>query len=359
MSRGTKAIVRLSALAHNLERIHQLAPKANVWAVVKANAYGHGAVAVANYLQDRVSGFAVATLDEALELRESGIQQRILLLEGVTSEGQSLLAAEMGFDLVVHQQQQLAWLERLHITGLQLWLKLDTGMHRLGLPLDGIEATIARLRAHPAGFQLGLMSHFASADEPDSPWLAQQRQRLAGIQQQFPDLPCSFANSAAVVGMPDTHADWIRPGIMLYGASPFAERQAQQLGLRPVMSLVAPVIALRQVPKGDAVGYGASWVAERDSQIATLAVGYADGYPRSVQAGTPVAINGQLAPLVGRVSMDLITIDVTGLSVAVGDLAELWGEQVSVDQVAAAAGTLGYELLTRRSLRVPLAYTLV
>lgn len=356
MSRGTKAVINLAALNHNLANIRRLAPQARVWAVVKANAYGHGAVAVAQHLQPLVEGFAVATLDEGLELRDAGITTDLLLLEGVTSEGQTLVAAESAMDLVVHQPQQLCWLNGVTQPGLRVWLKVDTGMHRLGLPLAQLPDMVAQLQQHPAQLRLGIMSHFASADEPDSASLAAQLQALPELQRQFPALAFSFANSAAICGLPNTQAHWVRPGIMLYGASPFAEQQAEALGLAPVMSLYAPVIALRSVAKGDAVGYGATWVAERDSVIATLAVGYADGYPRSAQTGTPVAINGQIAPLVGRVSMDLITIDVTGLSVALGDLAQLWGDQVSVDRVAQMAATIGYELLTRRSLRVPLSY---
>lgn len=355
MSRGTHAIIDLDALSHNWQRIRELAPKARIWAVVKANGYGHGAVAVAQHLQPQSHGFAVATLDEGLELRDAGITKPILLLEGLTSQGQSLMAAEAGFDIVVHQPEQLAWLAEVS-EPLRLWLKVDTGMHRLGLDPDTLAARVAEAKALPRLEHLGLMSHFACADEDVDGHMPAQLARCLQLGQAFPELSLSLANSAAVLAHPSTHADWVRPGIMLYGASPFAQQSGAQLGLRAVMHLHAPVVALRQVEAGESVGYGASWRAPVASRIATLAVGYADGYPRSAQAGTPVWLNGQFCPLVGRVSMDLITVDVTSVPCQLGDLAQLWGDQLSVDRVAEHCGTLGYELLTRRSLRVPLHY---
>jgi alanine racemase len=356
MNRGTQAQIDLSALRHNLQRVRQWAPEAQVWAVVKANAYGHGVERAAQAL-DLADGYAVATLGEAIELRRYQPQQPILLLEGVNRLEQLAEVADHQFHTVVHCQTQLDHLrqsepQRVDAKPLSVWLKVDSGMHRLGFAPSDLESA-RTLLAGLAGVHLeGVMTHLACADDPNRPEPTHQQLTRFGACVRPADR-LSIANSAAVIAWPETHRDWVRPGIMLYGSSPFAERDGVDLGLYPVMTLTAPVLAVRTVAAGEAIGYGQAWQAKRESRIATLAIGYGDGYPRQAPNGTPIWLNGQTVPLAGRVSMDMLMVDVTDLErVAVGDRAELWGKQLSVDRVARSVGTIGYELLTRLTARV-------
>lgn len=352
MSRGTRASIDASALRHNLQRVRDLAPGSRVWAVVKADGYGHGAERVARAL-DAADGFAVATLHEARCLREAGITAPLLLLEGTIDRDQALEAVELGCDTVVHQQEQLSHLEQLagRLQGQRLWLKIDTGMHRLGVYPNEVADFYRRLRALSPDRPVGVMSHFASADEADR---TPTERQLRVFEQCLPSgAPVSLANSAGVMAWPQSHGDWVRPGIMLYGASPGFDRTGLELRLRAAMRLTAPVIAVREVPPGDRIGYGGRWQARRSTRVATLAIGYGDGYPRHAPDGTPVWLAGRRVPLVGKVSMDMITVDVTGLErLTIGEDAELWGPNLSVDEVARHVGTVGYELLTRVSARV-------
>lgn len=379
MSRGTRALIDTGALRANLARVREWAPNSRVWAVVKADGYGHGAVNVARALTD-ADGFAVATLAEAQCLRDAGIEQPILLLEGTIDLEQARQALELRCDTVVHQAEQLAHLEQLLVspgraasrrlteaqpqptsntTGLtdpgtrtpRLWLKVDTGMHRLGVAPDEVPTYLERLRALSPAHPVGLMTHFASADEADP---TPTEQQLGAFDRCEPGhAPACLANSAGVMAWPRSHRDWVRPGIMLYGASPGFNKTGLELGLKPAMTLTAPVIAVREIPAGDRVGYGGRWQARRPSRIATLAIGYGDGYPRHAPDGTPVWLRGRKVPLVGKVSMDMLTVDVTDLDrIEIGEDAELWGTHLSVDEVAAHIGTVGYELLTRVSPRV-------
>ncbi|WP_028671494.1 alanine racemase [Saccharospirillum impatiens] len=354
MSRGTCATMDPSALQYNLQRVKALAPKARIWAVVKADGYGHGAVQAAQALH-QADGFAVASLAEAQTLRDAGIEASILLLEGTLGPLQALDAVRLGCDTAVHQTEQLAVLEAMadRIERQVIWLKVDTGMHRLGVNPEQVPDFVRRIQAIQPGQAVNLMTHFASADQPETSYTALQIDRFNQLAQAVPGVQLCLANSAGVMAWPDSHADWVRPGIMLYGASPGFAKTGLELGLRPVMQLTAPVIALRTVPAGDWVGYGARWQASRPSRIATLAIGYGDGYPRHAPDNTPVWLGGQRVPLVGKVSMDMITVDVTDIAnVQLGDSAELWGEHLSVDEVASHIGTVGYELLTRVSPRV-------
>lgn len=354
MSRGTCAYMDPSALQYNLQRVRTLAPGARVWAVVKADGYGHGAVQVAQSLR-QADGFAVATLAEAQALRDAGIDAPILLLEGTLGPLQALDAVRLGCDTVVHQAEQLAFLEAIaeRLDDQVIWLKVDTGMHRLGIEPGLVSDFAQRIRAIRPGQPVNLMTHFASADEPQIPNTSVQIAVFNQLAQTLPDARLCLANSAGVMAWPESHGDWVRPGIMLYGASPGFAKTGLELGLKPVMRLTAPVIALRTIPAGDWVGYGARWQASRQSRIATLAIGYGDGYPRHAPDNTPVWLGGQRAPLVGKVSMDMLTVDVTDVpKVQLGDVAELWGEHLSVDEVASHIGTVGYELLTRVSPRV-------
>ena len=353
MSRGTLATISTSALQHNFQQVKTQAPNAKIWSVVKANAYGHDALAVAKIL-NASDGFAVSTLDEGLALREAGIDQPILLLEGVTQASHLATVAKHGMHCVLHCPEQLVHLAQVRLADpLRVWLKIDTGMHRLGFAAATMAAVVAQLADHPDVQLVGLMTHLASADDERQD--AATRRQIALFQESALPAPAhSIANSAAILRHQSSHADWVRPGIMLYGASPVAALTAAHFKLRPVMSFMTPVIALRTIEPGEQVGYGLRWQAQRPTRIATLAAGYGDGYPRHAPDGTPVWLNGQQVPLVGRVSMDMLTVDASDLpALKVGDMAELWGQNLSVDQVASHIGTIGYELLTRLSPRVP------
>lgn len=354
MSRGTCATIDAQALRSNLARVRELAPRSRIWAAIKADAYGHGAVAVARALQD-ADGFGLATLGEAEQLRAAGVQKPLILLEGTVDRDQARRAIELGCSTVVHQADQLAQLEALGplVRPQSLWLKVDTGMHRLGVAPEAAADYWQRLSAL-SDQPVGLLSHFAAADEADPKPTEAQLAAFERAEQGIDKAPASLANSAAILAWPVSHRDWVRPGIMLYGSSPGFGKTALQLGLAPAMTLTAPVIAVRDVPVGDSVGYGGRWRAERPSRIATLAIGYGDGYPRHAPDGTPVWLGGQRVPLAGKVSMDMLTVDVTDLDdVQVGDAAELWGTNLCVDEVARHIDTVGYELLTRVSSRVP------
>lgn len=348
--------VSAAALRGNLARIRELAPRSRVMAVVKANAYGHGLVTTALCLAD-ADAFGVARLQEALVLRGAGIGKPVVLLEGVFDAEQLAEAARHRLEVVVHCEEQLQLLERTPAdAGFTLWLKIDTGMNRLGFRRELARAVLARVAALGQKVrELRLMTHFAAADEPDSTLTAQQVVRFADVTQGRPHAR-SLCNSAGIFSQPDAHADWVRPGLALYGVSPFPGKLGTQLGLAPAMRLVSSVIAVRDVLAGETVGYGGSWRAARDSRLAIVAAGYGDGLPRSLRSGTPVLINGVRAGLAGRVSMDMIAVDVSDVgAVRVGDPAILWGPELPVEEIAAHAGTVPYELLCAVSQRVPLA----
>jgi alanine racemase len=353
--RGTFARVYPQALRHNLERVREEVHGARILCCIKADGYGHGATTVAGALADHCDGFAVATLEEALTLRDAGFDGTLLLLEGVHEAGDWQLAAQRTLTVCVSDSVQLDWLETAPPDrAVACWLKVDTGMHRLGIAPDALPAALARLRAQPmVNGDPVFITHFASADaEPPQEAQAQ----LARFLSATADCGCrrSSANSAAILGLPESHLDWVRPGYMLYGGSPFAGRSARDCRLAAAMSFHSRVIALRDIAAGETVGYAGRWRASRPARIATIAAGYGDGYPRHAPDGTPVAINGVRAPLAGRVSMDMITVDVTDVpGVSVGADVELWGEQVAVDEVAARAGTIGYQLLAGMPARVP------
>jgi alanine racemase len=346
-----RAEISATALRSNLARIRALAPRSQVMAVVKADAYGHGAVAVARTLAD-ANAFGVARIEEAMALRAAGIQAPLLLMEGVVRAEQLAEAARLSLQIVVHEPGQLALLEAAPATQrFVVWLKFDSGMNRLGFRARQFEAALLRLGAMPQVAEVRLMSHFAAAEDlagADAP-LARFEQMAAGRSNLR-----SLANSAAIFALPGSHADWVRPGLTLYGVSPFADRDGAALGLAPAMRLVSTVIAVREVPAGEAVGYGATWRATQTTRVAILAAGYADGLLRSLPNGAPVLVHGIRAGLLGRVSMDMIAVDVTQLpAVQVGDDAVLWGPELPVEQIAACAGTNGYELLCAVSARVP------
>jgi alanine racemase len=346
----TRVTIDLAALRHNYQKVRQAAPHSKIMAAVKANGYGHGMVKVAQALAD-ADAFAVATVAEALTLQRANIPQPVVILEGFIDLDELACAIEQNFICVLHSAYQLELLEKWqqlesHGTlALQVWIKLDTGMHRLGFPLTGVDLLQQRLE-RIAGVQLiGWMSHFSDADDPSNPKTCQQIELFKQVTQNLPG-ERSLANSCGILGWPDAHLDWVRPGIMLYGSSPFIASSAEELDLRPVMHFVARVIAVNNLQKGDCVGYGSSWQCPEDMAVGVVSVGYGDGYPRHAGFGTPVLLNANKLPLIGRVSMDMITVDLRlQPSVKVGDEALLWGRGLSVDQVAECATTISYELL--------------
>ena len=322
-------------------------------AVIKANAYGHGLVPAAKALAE-TDGFSVARLDEGLALRAAGLANRILLLEGVFSAEQLAVAAQQRFDLMVHSVEQLDLLEaRAGSAVISAWIKVDSGMNRLGFRTEHFADAYERLRrvANVAPDPT-LVTHLANADDRRDTKTAAQLQAFAAATAALQGAR-SIANSAALLAWPDTRADWVRPGLVLYGVSPFPSGTGADLGLRPAMTLQTEVIAVKVVREGETVGYGGAWRAARDSRMAVVAAGYGDGYPRSVESGTPLLVNGRRAPIVGRVSMDMITVDVTDLpGVATGDPVVLWGVGVPVEEIARHAGTIPYELICGVSQRV-------
>lgn len=352
-----RATVDTSALQHNLRVVRGLSGGARILAVIKADAYGHGLVPVARALAG-ADALAVARIEEGAALRAAGISQRIVLLQGVFNRRQLALAASHGFDLVVHSQEQLALLEsfagRDRFTA---WVKIDTGMNRLGFRPDEFAEAYRRLQSAAAvREEVVLMTHLACADEPEHPATARQlalfESTTAGIKAER-----SIANSAGLVKWPGSRADWVRPGIMLYGVSPFAGSDGSGLGLKPVMTLATRVIAIRQVLAGESVGYGATWVAPRDMRLGVAAIGYADGYTRHLVTGTAVLVGHERVPLVGRVSMDMITLDLSGHRQArVGDRVTLWGQGLAVEEIASSAATIPYHLLCGVTQRVEREY---
>ncbi len=354
MKSPTQVTIDTAALRHNLARVREFAPRSRLMAVIKANAYGHGIETAAAALAD-ADAFAVARLEEALALRAAGFAHRVLMLEGAIDAAQLDAAARARIDLVVHNFEQIAMLEaRRPADSIRAWIKLDTGMNRLGFRAGEFAGAYQRLCAAPGvAPEPTLVTHLASADEAGNPMTQAQ---LAAFEEATRGLPGarSVANSAAILAWPAAHADWVRPGLMLYGISPFADGSGSDHGLRPVMSFRSGVIAVKTVQPGETVGYGGDWRAGRETRMAIVAAGYGDGYPRSVPSGTQVAIEGRRAGVIGRVSMDMFAVDATDLPrVAVGDSVELWGESLAVEEVARRAGTIPYVLTCAVSQRVP------
>ncbi len=358
MARQAKAIIDLNAFRHNFSLATSLASPGNVVAVIKANAYGHGAASVARAIPEAAM-FAVASIEEAVELRLAGINQPILLLGGCFEENELQEIIDLNLPIVVHNRFQLETLTSARLARpLEAWLKLDSGMHRLGFEQQDFANAYQRLRDAKSVGNIVLMSHFACADNPEND---ANRVQLAAIEQSFAALndKISICNSAALITQLCKEDQWARPGIMLYGSNPLTTDHPTVAQLRPVMTLKSKLMAIRDIEPGEAVGYGHTWKAPRPSRIGTIAIGYADGYPRHAPTGTPVLVNGHRAPLVGRVSMDMITVDLTDLpQAALNDTAVLWGEGLSVDEIAAKAGTIGYELLSGVAPRVPREYLL-
>ena len=351
MTRPLSARIDLYALAHNLEVARRYAPRSRVIAVVKANAYGHGLLRAAGALK-RADGFGVLNVGEAVALREAGFGQTILLLEGFFSARELPLLAEHHLSTVIHCMEQIEMLSAASLPGrVDVFLKINTGMNRLGFAPEAFPAALKRLRSCPGVGTLTLMTHFATADEEAG--IAEQLARFRNLERGL-GLSASLANSAAILRYPEAHRDWVRPGIMLYGASPLPPADGTSSGLLPAMTLSSQLIALQRLGPGDTVGYGATFRAEKPMAVGIVACGYADGYPRHAPTGTPILVDGVRTRTLGRASMDMLAVDLSPCPAAgVGSPVTLWGEGLPVEEVAAAAGTISYELLCALAPRVP------
>ncbi|MGH8634923.1 MAG: alanine racemase [Burkholderiales bacterium] len=350
MARPLFATIDTAALKHNLAVVRRHAPRSRVLAVVKANAYGHGLMRTAAALADS-DGFALLELEDAVRLRAAGFRQRIVLLEGFFEPGELPVLLEHRLATVVHSMDQVAALDRLPGSAkLEVLLKVNSGMNRLGLAPSEFPQALDRLQRNRGVEGITLLTHFADADVARGvAWQLERLQRLPG----YGSLPRSFANSAAILRYPETHCDWVRPGIMLYGCSPFPESTGSEDGLKPAMTLESRIIAVQELKPGDAVGYGGAFRAERGMRIGVVACGYADGYPRHAPTGTPVMVAGRMTRTLGRISMDMMCADLTDMPGAgVGSRVVLWGEGVPVERVAETAGTVGYQLLCALAPRV-------
>ncbi len=356
MPRATVARIDLEAIRHNYRLACSLAGDARAMAVVKADGYGHGIQAVARALEPDAGRYAVACIEEAEAIRKAGLSQPVLLLQGVHEQGDLARCARQGLEPVLHSPVQLDWLVGAETP--LFWLKVNTGMNRLGFRPEDVSGVMARLEATGCKERLlGFVTHFACADEPGNDMTDRQTRCFEQATASWPTLMRSVGNSAAHFLKDQPLYQWSRPGIMLYGGSPVNGKTGFQLGLKPAMTLEAPLIATRAVRAGESVGYGAGWVADRDTLMGMVAIGYGDGYPRHAGTDTPAAINGQRIRLLGRVSMDMLAVDLSAAPEArEGDKVELWGSTVSVDEVATCAGTIGYELLTGVTARVPRIY---
>lgn len=357
MTRAAWSEIHLPSLKHNLARVRQQAPNSRVMAVIKANGYGHGLLRVAKALEG-ADAYAVASVDEALRLRDANIRKPVVLLSGFLDASELMLVAEQQLQPVIHHPQQLELLESVVVARpMKVWLKLDSGMHRLGFAADDFAQAWRRLDALDQVEEVALMTHFSSADERDNSCTVAQVGLFNRVVSTLPEVADSadksLANSAGILGWPESHGDWVRPGLMLYGVSPFGDCEATDLGLKPVLSFKTRLISVKTLSEGDSVGYGGSFTASREMVMGVCAAGYGDGYPRHVKAGTVVLVNDNVAEVIGRVSMDLICLDLTGLKeVNVGDEVTLWGQSLPVERVAIQAGTIPYELLCQMTARV-------
>jgi alanine racemase len=357
MPRPIRATVSAGALAHNLLVAKAYAGGGKLWAVLKANAYGHGLERAARALEG-ADGFAVLDFQEAARLRVAGIAKPILMLEGFFKPVDLPLLAKYALTPVIHNAEQVELLKAAELGGeIDVYLKANSGMNRLGFAVEGLRAAYNSVRMHRQVRSVTLMSHFADADGPGGvqaqlQWLEEMARPIEGLARA----PRSLANSAALIRFAEARAGWARPGIMLYGCSPFAEQSAAQLDLRPAMTLTSELIGTQHLEAGERIGYGFSYEAVGEMTIGVVACGYADGYPRHAPTGTPVLVNGKRARTVGRVSMDMICVDISDIPEAyIGTPVTLWGEGLSADEVAAAAGTVSYELLCALAPRVPVA----
>ena len=352
MARPIQASFDLAALKNNFAIARRHAGGGAMMAVIKANAYGHGLLRVARTLAD-AEAFALLELDDAVRLRDAGYRQRILLLEGCFSVAELPEIVHHGFTIMVHSGEQLQMLKTLSAgTKIDVFLKFNTGMNRLGFPAADAARVIEEAKALPCLGDIVLTTHFSDAEGVSGiDWQMREFDRYVAR----PGYARSLSNSAALLRFPEVRGDWVRPGLMLYGASPLEDASAQKLGLKPVMTLKSEIIAIQPLKPGDTVGYGSLFSADRNMRIGVVACGYADGYPRHAYNGVPVLVEGVRVPIAGRVSMDMLCVDLTNVPHArVGSPAVLWGGGLPVEEVAVAAGTVSYELLCALARRVPI-----
>ena len=353
MSLAAYAVLNLDALKHNLEKVHEFAPNAKVMAVIKANAYGHGVSRVAEVLQN-AEVFAVARVDEAIRLRQDGVENRIAVLEGFSCVEELNDILHYGLEAVIHAEYQLSLLEDFKSEKtFTAWLKLDSGMNRLGFDPAMFDWAYQQLQqSNVIEKPIHLMTHLANADDLQDSKTRYQLELFYKLVKKYSS-ELSIANSAGILGWPDTLSDWVRPGLMLYGVSPFSGKTGAEFGLQPVMSFHSKIIATKQVKPGDTVGYGGLWLCQKPTLMGVIAIGYADGYPRHAKQETPVLVNGIRVPLIGRVSMDMITVDLTDCpDTKPGDPVKLWGKDLPVEEIAACAKTIPYTLLCGITQRV-------
>jgi len=351
MISANQARIDICALKHNLRRVRQHVGQAKIIVVIKANAYGHGMLRVAQALKG-VDALAVANIKEAIALRKVNVEDRILVLQGFISSDELSLIERHRLDTVIHHPDQIDLLEKTKLAKpIVVWLKIDTGMHRLGIDHSISVSALRRVSECRNTKQIVLMSHLASADDVANPYTEQQIRLFESLYQPF-DLAASLANSAGILGFPRSHFDWVRPGIMLYGISPFHGGDGRSLDLRPVMTLMSRVIAINPIKKGELLGYGGTWQADQATRIAVISIGYGDGYPRQVSNGTPVLIRQRRFPIVGRVSMDMTCVDIGDSPIQVGEQVTLWGEGLPVEEIASRANTIAYELVCKLTQRV-------
>ncbi len=357
MARAAKAVIDLAALKHNYLLAKELAPGRKAVAIIKANAYGHGAVEAAEYLADVADAFGVACIEEALQLVENGVKQPVVLLEGFFTADELESIDKYQMMTAVHSEWQLDALEQHTFSQpLPVLVKFDSGMHRLGFDAEGFAKAVERLQQLDYISEVIAMTHFACADELECNYTQTQMANFHAACDRFGLQHC-MANSAATLHWPETHGDWVRPGIMLYGASPLDLQTENAARLKPVMTLSSEIIAVRELPVGEPIGYGCRFTTEQPTRVGVVAMGYADGYPRHAIDGTPVAVNGKMTRVIGKVSMDMMTVDLTDQPDAkIGDPVELWGAQVDINQVAACADTISYTLFTGITTRVPRVY---
>ncbi len=352
MSRATQATIHLGALRRNLARVRERAGDARVMAVVKADGYGHGLERVARALQG-ADAFGVAAIADGLRLRAAGVEGRIVVLSGPDDASDLSEFRRLRLEAVIHHDSQLGWLERDNdARTLHVWMKLDTGMHRLGFPPQRASEIQHRLRALPnIDRDIEVMTHFAASDEFENTLTARQ---IAAFNAAVADVegPRALANSAALIGWPAARGNWVRTGGVLYGLSVVERRSGRDLGFEPAMTLTTKLIAINRVKKGERIGYAATYECPEDMPIGVAAIGYGDGYPRSAPSGTPVLIGKTRVPIVGRVSMDLITLDLRNVAAQVGDRVTLWGGDLPVEDVARHAGTISYDLTCGMTKRV-------
>lgn len=352
MPRPTKAYIDLSALTHNLSVTRQYAPHARLMSIIKADAYGHGLLHTAQALK-QTDGFALLELGAAIELREAGYHHPILLLEGFFSTKELALFKQYQLSAVIHHSEQVAMLSTCKQPALEIFLKINTGMNRLGFSPEQFPIVFDKLTSNQTINKITLMTHFANADDTiGNQSFLKQFQCFNKITSAY-NQQTSLANSAAIIRHPETHADWVRPGIMLYGASPFTDKTASDLNLKPAMTLASSIIAIQHLKRGDSVGYGGVFKAEKSMKIGIVACGYADGYPRHARTNTPVLVNNQRSRTLGLVSMDMLAIDLTEVENAqLNNPVILWGKGMPVEKIAYAADTISYELLCALSSRV-------